>query len=201
MNPETQKSLATHTDEALAVVAESDRSADIVRFPVERVRTVSEPAGEDNPFPSDADIAGEHDATSSRSERKSKLPLLLGAGAAAVAGWLMLPRGDDAPAPVPETFTDHVVESAQHPYDPATDEMVIDGIRIKPGNAHRDTPSEAVLGNSDVKAYMTDNPDEIASLKTSSLSLPSTESGTYAVVERDVDNDGDTDAVAVPVIK
>ncbi len=111
------------------------------------------------------------------------------------------PRSHDTPAPAPESFTDHVQESAKQPYNPDTDTLVIDGIRIKPADTAKDTPSEAVLGNPDVQTYIANNPDEVASLETSSMSLPSTESATYAVVERDADEDGDTDAIAVPVIK
>ncbi len=111
------------------------------------------------------------------------------------------PRSNEAQAPAPESFTDQVQESAQQSYNPETDKLVIDGITISPADTTIDTPSEAVLANPDVQTYIANNPDETASLETSSMSLPSTESSTYAVVERDVDADGDTDAVAVPVIK
>lgn len=133
------------------------------------------------------------------SERsKSKLTTALGVGGVALLALAIFPRSNEAPAPVPEpmTYTDLAQESAQIPYDPSTDELVIDGIRIKPGDPARNSASEAVLGNQEVQSYMASNPAEAPSLEASSLSLPTNETGEYVVVKRDIDNDGDTDAVA-----
>jgi hypothetical protein len=121
-------------------------------------------------------------------------------GAAALVALGFAPRSTDAQESVPEqkTYVDLAQESAQQPYDPTTDELVIDGIRVKPADESRNTPSEALLSNPEVANYIAQNPDEAASLEASSLDLPTNESGEYVVVGRDIDNDGDTDAVAVP---
>ena len=133
------------------------------------------------------------------SERRGVLGTVAGGlGVVGLAAWALLPRGEQPPAPQPESFEAQVQESAQVPYDPSTDELVIDGIKVKPANGDANTPSEAVLSHPQVQEYVATNPDESSSITASALSLPSTESTTYAVVERDVDGDGDTDAVAVP---
>ncbi len=124
-------------------------------------------------------------------------------GAAALVALGFAPRGQEAPAPSPqpETYTDKAQDSAQHAYDPSKDELVIDGIRIKPNDSNLNSPSEAVLGNTEVATYIVNNPDEAASIEASSLSLPTNASGEYVVVSRDIDADGDADAVAVPAGK
>jgi hypothetical protein len=119
----------------------------------------------------------------------------LGAATAVLGtAWLAGPRSHDAPQPDDKkNFTEQVIESAHTPYDPATDELVIDGIRVKPGG----TPSEAVLGDPRVKAFVENHPDESSSVTTSAMSLPGGDEA--GIVMRDVDHDGDKDAVAVEV--
>lgn len=132
-----------------------------------------------------------------RPDRRLKPGKIAGAvGVLGVAAWALLPRPDQPPAPVPETFAEKVADSAQKPYNPDTDEIVIDGIRIKPNNPERNTPSEAVLHHPDVKAYVAAHPDESSAVTTSAMSLSSSKEG-YALVERDVDSDGDNDTLAV----
>lgn len=130
---------------------------------------------------------------------KGKLGLIAGFGATALLALGFMPRSHEAPAPTPtpDNLIDHAQESAQTPYDPSTDELVIGNIRVKPGNPELNSASQAVLNNSEVKTFMAANPNEAASIEASSLVLPTNASGEYAVVARDVDNDGDTDAVAV----
>mgnify|MGYP000854685729 CR=1 FL=1 len=134
-----------------------------------------------------------------RDHRPGRVLTALGATAAVLGtAWLAAPRSHDAPLPDDKkTFSEEVAESAQKPYDPAKDELVIDGIRVKPGNPDRNTPSEAVLGDPRVKAFVEANPDESSSVTTSAMSLPGgNEAG---IVMRDVDHDGDKDAVAVQI--
>lgn len=134
-----------------------------------------------------------------KNERGSSRFGVLGAiGVTALSALAILPRSHEAPQPnpEPESYTDQAQASAQEAYDPATDEIVIDGIRVKPGDAARNTASEAVLSSPRVQEFMAENPDEVASLESSALALPSNESGEYVVVVHDIDGDGDLDAVA-----
>jgi hypothetical protein len=122
-------------------------------------------------------------------------------GVVAAAGllttWVAGPRGADKPAPdQPPTYGELAQQSAQHPYDPSQDELLIGNIKIKPSSQHRDFPAGAVLHEPRVHEYAVAHPDESTALTDSSLSLPSAES--YSVVARDIDHDGDTDAIAVP---
>jgi hypothetical protein len=136
-----------------------------------------------------------------KNEKGSARPsTLIAVGLTALAALAVGPRSHDAPKPIPEpeSYTDLAQESAQEAYDPVKDELVIDGIKIKPGNPERNSASEAVLGDPAVKEFMQQHPDETAAVESSALALPSSETGEYAVVKRDIDADGDTDAVAVP---
>ncbi len=130
--------------------------------------------------------------------RRKRTRDVLGVSAALLAAggtyWLVGPRAHDAPPEPTKTFEDAVTDSAQRPYDPAKDELVIGNIRVKPGH----TASYSILTNERVKAFEATNPDEKASIMTSAMTVPSNHSK-YAVVERDVDNDGDTDAIAVAI--
>jgi len=134
--------------------------------------------------------------TQNESRPSRTVATLAAVGTVAASAFLLLPRGEDKPAPQPETYTEMAQDSAQTPYDAANDVLVSDNIRISPRNAQKDTPSEAVLSDAGVQTYVVDNPDQSSSLTASSMSLPQAEG--YAVVERDIDGDGDTDAVAVP---
>lgn len=147
-----------------------------------------------------------HETNTPRSESENGHSTLATAGIVGAAALVALgfsSRGQEtpSPSPAPESYTDKAQNSAQQAYDPSVDELIIDGIRIKPGNTSLNSPSEAVLGNAEVATYIVDNPDEAASLEASSLALPMNASGEYVVVERDIDADGDTDAVAVPAGK
>lgn len=119
-------------------------------------------------------------------------------GMTALAALAFAPRGDDAPkpAPQPETYTDMAQESAQQAYDPTKDELLIDGIRIKPRDSGRNSPSEAVLSHLKVQEFIADNPDEAAAIESSAMALPSNVTGEYVVAGDDIDGDGDLDAVA-----
>ena len=123
------------------------------------------------------------------------LTAIAGVGAVAATAYLALPRGEQTPAPQPETYTEKAQDAAQQPYNPSTDTLVVGNIKVHPRNPNRNTPSEAVLGNSEVKTYVVNNGDESSSLTASSMALPQAES--FAVVTRDIDHDGDPDAVAV----
>jgi hypothetical protein len=136
-----------------------------------------------------------------RSDKKERGSAKIGGitliGLAALSA-LGISRSHDAPAPTPEpqSYTDLAQESAQTPYDPAADELVVGGIKIKPGNPDRNTPSEAVLNHPEVKEYLATNPDEVAAVESSALSLPSNATGEYVVSAEDIDGDGDLDSVA-----
>jgi hypothetical protein len=207
MNPETQKSLQTHNDEALAMIGDVNEStipaapsAEIIPFPIDRVQPAPSEPVESNPFPSDVAAAREVRQDAEVEPKKSRLGIMVGVGTAALLALGFAPRSHDAPAPTPtpDTFVDQAQQSAQTPYDPAKDELLIGNIRVKPGNSNLNSASEAVLGNPDVKAFEAANPDETTSLEASAMVLPTNASGEYAVVARDVDNDGDSDAIAVP---
>jgi hypothetical protein len=138
--------------------------------------------------------------TSKTKSSESLFPLITtGVALAGIAGTAMALSGpqEQPKQPVqPESFTEQVQESAQTPYDPATDELVINGIKVKPANANRNNPSEAVLGSEKVQEFVAQHPDESSSITTSAMSLPS-DAKEAGIVLRDVDHDGDTDAVAV----
>jgi hypothetical protein len=137
-----------------------------------------------------------------KTNKSESLVPLLSAGAAIVgiaATANVLNAAPDKPAPVkPESFTEKVQESAQVPYDPRTDELKIANIRVKPGSPNKNNPSEAVLRDPEVQQFVENNPDEASSVTTSAMSMPA-DTREAAVVMRDVDHDGDDDAVAVPV--
>lgn len=198
MKPEKQTSFETDVDQALAIVADTGESSNVIQFPSERVLMNAQ--SYDNGYHAQPlglePTVGEQ--TDSSNERNLKfVPTAALLTATALTALAIAPRGGDTPAPQPESFTDKVQESAQIPYDPSKDELVIDGIRIKPGNALRNTPSEAVLSNREVKAYVAQHPEESSSITSSTMALPTNESGEYVVVKRDIDKDGDRDAIAV----
>lgn len=133
------------------------------------------------------------------SERRSGVPgALLALGAIGTTAWLSGAfSGDNEPAPVPATYAEQAADAAKKPYNPATDTIVIGNMRIQPGNPAFDTPSEAVLGNNEVKQYEAANPDEVSSVTSSALALDVPDSANIGLVERDIDGDGDKDAIAV----
>jgi hypothetical protein len=198
MKPEKQTSFETDVDQALAIVADSGESSNVIQFPTERVSSDGQSHDNGNQAQSIGSEPTTVEQTDSSNERNLKfVPTAALLTATALTALAIAPRGGDAPAPQPESFTDKVQESAQTPYDPSKDELVIDGIRIKPGNALRNTPSEAVLSDREVKAYIDRHPEESSSLTSSAMVLPTNETGEYVVVKRDVDKDGDRDSVAV----
>ena len=177
-------------------------SAEVIPFPVDRISTAVRVPSETNPFPSD-DAEPVATQLPETEPKKINLKLMFGVGGAALLALGFLPRSHDAPAPAPtpESLIDQAQESAQTPYDPSTDELLIGNIRLKPNNPNLNSASQAVLGNPDVQAFTAANPDEATSIEASAMVLPTDTSGEYAVVARDIDNDGDTDAVAVPAGK
>lgn len=99
------------------------------------------------------------------------------------------------PEPGPKSLIEHAQEAAHIPVDFESETVVI---KV---NAKDSTPAEAMYSDPEVQEYMAENPDEKTSLQTSINSLPSSETGSYGVVETDIDGDGDTDAVAKPISK
>lgn len=97
----------------------------------------------------------------------------------------------------PNEYEQAAVDSAQIPFDPETETPVVGEIVVEDG----DTPSEAIEADPEVVEYLAENPDEEASLQTSSYSLKTADTDTYTIVERDIDSDGDGDAVAVQIRK
>jgi hypothetical protein len=138
-------------------------------------------------------------AETSNEQGYSKLAVVALAVGALAAVAAVAPRGHDSPEPLTKNLEEQVIDSAQIPYNPATDTLVVKNITLKPGKSDANTPSEAVLGNLDVKLYAVDNPDEAPLITTSAMSLPT--ASHYALVERDVNKDGDPDTIAVPVEK
>lgn len=141
------------------------------------------------------------DATRSGENRSLLRKVALGGGAVAAAAFLLLPRGGNElpPKPAP-TYEELAAQSAQTPYDPATeaDKLMIDGIKVNSDdkNSHNNTPSQAVMDAS--KVFLKQYPEEFTSLYSSATSLPdgATE---IVVVNRDINGDGKPDAIAAPV--
>jgi hypothetical protein len=138
--------------------------------------------------------------TNSRSEylptaKRDRRALMAAGSAVVAAAFLTLPRlGADLPAPEP-TFSEQIESSAQIPQT-EDDAVAIDTIAIDPTDSGRNSASEVVEASEEVDAYLASNPDEEYSIDVSSNTVPpATE---YSVVERDVDGDGDTDAIVVP---
>lgn len=129
-------------------------------------------------------------------ERGRAKEIMMSIGVVAAAAFLLLPRVQGE-MPVPEkSFLEHAQDQARIPLG-ESDEIVIDGIRIKPNNPRKNTASEAILGNKDVQAFMEANPREKSGIEQSALVAPT--SSEYAIVKRDIDDDGELDAIAVPV--
>lgn len=136
---------------------------------------------------------------STASRERSPVREIAAIGVVAAAALVAMPRpGGEAPAPAEPSYTEAVQESVQEApsYNPETDEIVIDGIRIKPNNSAKNTPSEAVLSNPEVRDYMADHPEEKAAIITSANTLPgmTQEAG---VARRDVNGDGNPDTIAI----
>lgn len=135
------------------------------------------------------------------SRERNRSRELAAIGMVAAAAFVALPRiSGEAPTSAEPSYTEAVQESVKMTpsYNPETDEIVIDGIHIKPNNPAKNTPSEAVLSNSEVRDYMAEHPEEKAAIITSANSLPSM-TKEAAIALRDVDSDGDTDAIAIQV--
>lgn len=203
MNHETpDKSLEQHTDEALAVVADDSVRPEAVVLPFPERRGQDSPTLNGEPIfekqePSGYTFTPTPDVRRRPERGLPVAPLLLGLGAVAATALFALPRpGGEAPAS-PERYTESAQNQADVPLS-ADDTVLIDNIKVKAGNPKADTASEAVLGDPRVKAYVDSHPDQSSAITASALSLPYT-GGEYAIVERDIDDDGDGDAVAVPI--
>ena len=96
-----------------------------------------------------------------------------------------------------QTYEQAVTESAQDPLDRETETPVIDNIVVPAGMI----PTEYIPSDPRVVEYVVQNQDEATAVTTSVNSLKTVDTNTYALVERDVDNDGDTDAVVTQVIE
>lgn len=130
------------------------------------------------------------------SEKNKNILKIVSVPAVALAAVALASSQDADPTTVEKTYQEHAQDAAQTPYDPATDELVIDNIRVKPNNDKKNNPSQAVLNDARVQDYADQHPEESTSLTASSMAL-SSHSNEFVVVKRDIDNDGDTDAVAV----
>lgn len=147
--------------------------------------------------PSSVPAESEH---STETPRTGRLLTALGM-TAAVAGtaWLAAPRAHDTPQPDNnKSFAEKVADSAKVSGNPAED-FVVNGIRVKTNDPNRNTPSEAVLNDPRVKAYEKANPDEVSSITDSAMALPGGKE--FGIAMRDVDHDGDKDAIAVEIKK
>lgn len=97
----------------------------------------------------------------------------------------------------PKEYEQAVVNSTQIPLDRNTETPVIDNIVVPEGMI----PSDYIPTEPRVVEYVANNHNEEAAVETSINSLKTLDTNTYALVERDVDGDGDTDAVVTQVIK
>lgn len=130
--------------------------------------------------------------------KENIVPIILGVAGVATAVVLggQAVTGNTPPPEPKKTLIEHAQDAASKPYDPATDTIVIKGLTIGPSSKNG-TASEAVLNDPQVQSYIAKHPDESSSLTTSAESLNSSDAP-FDVVKRDIDGDGDTDAVAVP---
>jgi len=122
-------------------------------------------------------------------------------GTVAAAAFLAMPRpGGEAPAPAEPSYTEAVQESVNTApsYNPETDELVFKGVRVKPNNSAKNTPSEAVMSYPKTIDYIAEHPSEKTAIVTSAELLPGM-TQEAAIALRDVDGDGDMDAIALRV--
>jgi len=118
-------------------------------------------------------------------------------GTVAAVAFLTLPRHSaEVPAPVEKSYIDQAQEQAQIPLN-KDDKIIIDGIRLRANNPDKNSASEAILSNKDVKEFIAENPDEQSGITASAMVAP--EASEYALVERDINDDGEDDTIAVPV--
>ena len=106
-------------------------------------------------------------------------------------------RRDTSPSVGYEAYKEAAVESAQNPLDRETETPVVDNIVVPSGMI----PTEYIPNDPRYIEYLTKNPTEKTALVTSLNSQKTLDTDTYAIVERDIDGDGDTDAVVTQVIK
>lgn len=172
---------------------ETPKTNNVVNFGQDDPETIAHTVGviKDLEVPTPAPAAPE-----TTDDGRSIVPIMAGVAAVAAVATLAGPAlRHDTPAPEPKkTYVQKVEESANKPYDPSKDTIVINGIKIKPGNPDKNTPSEAILSNRKVQEFVDANPNQSAAITTSAMTGSGSE---FAVVERDVDGDGDMDAIAV----
>ncbi len=121
--------------------------------------------------------------------------LLGGTGLVAAAVWLLHPQGSSEPVKGDiMSYTELAQESAQIPAS-STDTVLLKNIKLNVNDSDKNSGSEAILNNKRVQQFMDDNPDERAAIISSANALPA--AGKYAIVERDINGDGEGDAIAV----
>lgn len=148
------------------------------------------------PFPSTTPESNETFRLPKRVKRNIGLTGVAAAATGVLLNWANPSMSsNELPEPAPKTLMEHAQEAAHIPVDFESETVVI---KVKTKNSQ---PAEAFYSNPEVQAYMAENPDEKTSLQTSINSLQSTESGMYGVALADIDNDGDSDAVAKPIEK
>lgn len=149
-------------------------------------------------FSDDREVSDDHSLNTPRVPRKL-IAIGLTAVAAATTAWIAGPRSHDAPQPNDtKTFAEQAADSAKVSGNSAED-FVVNGIRVKTNDPNRNTPSEAVLNDPRVKAYEQANPDEVTSITASAMALPGGKE--LGIVMRDVNHDGEKDAIAVEIKK
>jgi len=148
------------------------------------------------PFPSNQSETNETFRLPKRVKRNLGLAGVAAASAGVLLNWANPGMHESKlPEPEPKSLMEHAQEAAHIPVDFESETVVIK-VKVKDSQ-----PAEAFYSNPEVQEYMADNPDEKTSLETSINSLSSTETDTYGIVETDIDNDGDLDAVAKPIVK
>lgn len=130
--------------------------------------------------------------------RRRFAPLALLLGGIATSLTINALGNDHAPEKEIKSYTELAQDSAERPLHTG-DTILIDGIKLDATDPDRNSGSEAVWNDEEVQQFIRDNPDEKAAVISSAYNLPAVE--TYAIVERDINNDGDGDAIAVPVIE
>ena len=127
---------------------------------------------------------------------KSVAGVLIGAAALSMlSGHLDGKKEAPAPADTSKSYLELAADSSQESYNPDTDTILIDGVKVMPKNPKRNTPSEAVMNHPKVGELLAKDPSEYDSLLASSTAIGSLATK-IVVVGRDINGDGILDAVA-----
>lgn len=126
---------------------------------------------------------------------KSVAGVLIGAAALSMLSGHLDGKKDTPSPDTSKSYLELAADSSQESYNPDTDTILIDGVKVMPNNPKRNTPSEAVMNHPKVGELLAEDPSEYDSLLASSTAIGSLATK-IVVVGRDINGDGILDAVA-----